>query len=107
MRGKMLRAECACASRPVRLCACAGRVSTAVWKDGLLSVLELRSVPLMMYRPKLARLERDGARAHRSHTRASMQSAVRSTRLPRLQRYQRRRRRRTCQSVAAAAAAAV
>ena len=37
-----------------------GRVRVATWRDGLHSVLQLRSVPLLAYRTRLAALEPDG-----------------------------------------------
>jgi diadenosine tetraphosphatase ApaH/serine/threonine PP2A family protein phosphatase len=39
----------------------AGHISPSVWRDGLLSVLQLQSVPLMSYRPQLAALQPDGS----------------------------------------------
>lgn len=38
-----------------------GHISPTVWRDGLVSVLQLQSVPLMSYRPQLAELQPDGS----------------------------------------------
>ena len=52
-----------------------GTVSPTVWRDGLVSVLQLKSVPVMSYRSRLVALEHDGTidynRFFSKHNRAS------------------------------------